>query len=172
MITTEEIFPLVNEEGDVTGQATRSRCHNGSMLLHPVVHLHVFNAAGELYLQRRSSQKDIFPNLWDSAVGGHVNPAETPEAAVMREAREELGLTGFEPVFIQKHVVETAFERELTYSFRTTTKQIPQPDGVEVSDGRFWTLEEIRSKLHQGVFTPNFEIDFELLAPPPPVGGI
>ena len=43
----EEMFPIVDEEGNITGAATRGECHGGSMLLHPVVHLHVFNAQGE-----------------------------------------------------------------------------------------------------------------------------
>ena len=37
-----ERFPIVDEEGRVIGSATRGECHNGSKLLHPVVHLHVF----------------------------------------------------------------------------------------------------------------------------------
>ena len=45
----EELFPLVDEEGNVTGSATRQTCHNGCKLLHPVVHLHVFNESGELF---------------------------------------------------------------------------------------------------------------------------
>ena len=45
------ILPLVDPAGNVIGKATRTECHNGSMLLHPVVHLHVFNEEGELYLQ-------------------------------------------------------------------------------------------------------------------------
>ncbi len=47
----EEMFPIVDEQGNITGTATRGECHNGSKLLHPVVHLHVFNSKGELYLQ-------------------------------------------------------------------------------------------------------------------------
>ena len=46
----EEMFPIVDEQGNITGAATRGECHNGSKLLHPVVHLHVFNSKGELYL--------------------------------------------------------------------------------------------------------------------------
>lgn len=42
----EELFPLVDEEGNITGAASRGECHNGSKLLHPVVHLHVFNSRG------------------------------------------------------------------------------------------------------------------------------
>ena len=78
MDNMEERFPLVDEEGTVVGVATRGACHNGSRLLHPVVHLHVFNAKGELYLQKRPEWKDIQPGKWDTAVGGHMDYGETP----------------------------------------------------------------------------------------------
>ncbi len=50
----QEMFPIVDEEGNITGAATRGECHSGSKLLHPVVHLHVFNSKGDLYLQKPS----------------------------------------------------------------------------------------------------------------------
>ena len=57
----EEWFPLVDSDGSVIGKATRKECHSGSKLLHPVIHLHVFNDAGDLFLQKRSESKDIQP---------------------------------------------------------------------------------------------------------------
>ena len=42
----QEMFPIVDEQGTITGAATRGECHSGSKLLHPVVHLHVFNSKG------------------------------------------------------------------------------------------------------------------------------
>ena len=74
----EEMFPIVDEEGNITGAATRGECHNGSKLLHPVVHLHVFNSRGELYLQKRPDWKDIQPGKWDTAVGGHIDLWSSP----------------------------------------------------------------------------------------------
>ena len=65
----EEVFPIVDEEGNVVGKASRKECHDGSKLLHPVVHLHVFDKDGRLYLQRRPDWKDIQPGKWDTAVG-------------------------------------------------------------------------------------------------------
>lgn len=62
-----EWFPLVNEEGETIGKATRKECHSGSKLLHPVIHLHIFNKDGDLYLQKRSMNKDIQPGKWDTA---------------------------------------------------------------------------------------------------------
>ncbi len=151
-----EMLPLVDAEGNVIGQATRGQCHNGSYLLHPVVHLHVFNSAGELFLQKRPDWKDIQPGRWDTAVGGHVDYDESVEAALHRETREEIGLTDFVPVFLLKYVFESARERELVHVFRTTTDQQPRLS-EEVADGCFFALDEIRTLLDHNFLTPNFE---------------
>lgn len=108
MDNLQEVFPIVDENGTLTGSATRGECHNGSMLLHPVVHLHVFNSKGDLYLQRRPAWKDIQPGKWDTAVGGHVDYGETPEEALWREVREELSITDFSPAFVCKYVFEAS----------------------------------------------------------------
>ena len=68
----DEWLPIVNEKGEVVGKATRRSCHSGSMLLHPVVHLHLINGQGDIYLQKRSMKKNFLPGMWDTAVGGHV----------------------------------------------------------------------------------------------------
>ena len=83
-----EWFPLVNEEGETIGKATRKECHSGSKLLHPVIHLHIFNKDGDLYLQKRSMNKDIQPGKWDTAVGGHIDYGESVEEALRREVLE------------------------------------------------------------------------------------
>ena len=117
---SEEMFPLVDEEGNITGAATRGECHNGSKLLHPVVHLHVFNSQGDLYLQNRPDWKDLQPGKCDTAVGGHVDLGESVEMALKREAREELGITDFTPERLMHYVFESAREKELVFTHRTT----------------------------------------------------
>ncbi|MBR0432873.1 MAG: NUDIX domain-containing protein [Bacteroidaceae bacterium] len=162
MDNQEEMFPIVDVEGRPTGSATRGECHGGSKLLHPVVHLHVFNAAGELYLQKRPSWKDIQPGKWDTAVGGHVALGETAEEALRREVREELGITDFEAVFVGKYVFESPRERELVYIYRCRYDGAICPSAVELDGGRFWTKDEIAGAMGQGVLTPNFEQEYKL----------
>lgn len=151
-----EWLPVVNAEGEVVGRATRGQCHGGSMLLHPVVHLHVFAPDGRLYLQRRPLWKDIQPGRWDTAVGGHVDWGETVDEALRREAREELGLEDFRPEFLLRYVFESRQERELVHAYKAVTEALPRPS-TELDGGAFFTEAEIRDRLDTGFFTPNFE---------------
>lgn len=159
----EEWFPLVNEAGETIGKATRKECHSGSKLLHPVVHLHIFNDAGDLYLQKRSMTKDIQPGKWDTAVGGHVDLGETVEEALRREVREELGITDFIPQLITRYIFESEIEKELVHSFRTIYNGTITPDPSELDGGRFWTAKEIKDNLGKNIFTPNFEKEYQRL---------
>lgn len=156
----QELFPIVDEQGTVIGKATRGECHNGSGLLHPVVHLHVFNSQGEVYLQKRPEWKDIQPGKWDTAVGGHIDYGETTEESLAREVNEELGITDFVPEFVAKYVFESKRERELVYVHRTTYDGEIHPSAQELDGGRFWSMQEIREAMGKDVFTPNFESEF------------
>lgn len=158
-----EWFPLVDEAGKTIGKASRQECHSGSKLLHPVVHLHVFNEAGELFLQKRSMKKDIQPGKWDTSVGGHIDYGETVEEALRREVREELGITDFTPVFMGSYVFESDVEKELVNTFRTVYTGVIKPDTEELDGGRFWKIEEIKAALGKNLFTPNFETEFSRL---------
>lgn len=88
---SEEIFDVVNDRDEVIGQAPRSEVHRRK-LKHRAVHVLVFNSRGELFLQKRSMQKDCFPGAWDSSASGHLDRGEQYDACAMREVREELGV--------------------------------------------------------------------------------
>lgn len=156
----KEWFPHVDEEGNVIGKITRGEAHSGSKLLHPVVHLHLLNSRGELFLQLRPAWKDIQPNRWDTACGGHVDFGESIEQALRREVREELGITDYEPEFLLRYVFESQRERELVHVFKTVYDGPVNISKEELAGGRFWTLQDIESHLGQGVFTPNFEQEY------------
>jgi len=87
----EEIFDVVNECDEVISQAPRSEVH-AKKLLHRAVHVLVFNARGQLFLQKRSMTKDTAKGKWDSSSSGHVDSGEDYDACAVREVWEEIGL--------------------------------------------------------------------------------
>lgn len=159
----EEWLPLVDKEGNIKGKAPRSVCHSGRGYLHPVVHLHVINKNGAIFLQKRPHSKKVQPDKWDTAVGGHVGIGETINTSLMRESEEEVGLRKFEPFFVESYIWETEIESELVYTFITKTNGKLAINKMELADGRFWKVNEIKENLGKGVFTPNFEKEFEML---------
>jgi len=87
----DEIFDIVNERDEVIGQRTRGEVHRLG-LRHRAVHVLVFNRRGEVFLQKRSMNKDTFPGAWDSSVSGHLDQGEEYDACAVRELWEEIGL--------------------------------------------------------------------------------
>lgn len=90
----EEMLTILTEELSPMGQAPREKAHREG-LLHGVVHCWIFSRrAGEpgIWFQQRAHTKKDFPGYYDLAVGGHISCGETPETAILREMREEIGL--------------------------------------------------------------------------------
>lgn len=88
---SEEWFDVVNEQDEVVDALPRREVHQLG-LRHRAVHILLFNARGELFLQQRSMTKDNWPGVWDSSSSGHVDRGEHYDATTLREVREELGV--------------------------------------------------------------------------------
>jgi 16S rRNA (adenine1518-N6/adenine1519-N6)-dimethyltransferase len=86
-----EQFDVVDEADQVIGTESRGTVHARN-LRHRAIHIFVFNARGELFLQKRSPWKDKHPGKWDSSAAGHLDAGETYAADARRELGEELGL--------------------------------------------------------------------------------
>ena len=96
-----ELVDLYDENRVPLGKTAEryARRHPGEYRM--VVHVCVFNNAGQLLIQRRTACKHIWPGKWDVTVGGGVDAGETSCQGAEREVREELGLnldlTGVRP---------------------------------------------------------------------------
>ncbi|MBO5263284.1 MAG: NUDIX domain-containing protein [Bacteroidaceae bacterium] len=157
-----EKLPIVDSEGNVISSATREECHIGTKYLHPVVHLHVFDTAGRIYLQKRPLWKDIQPGKWDTAVGGHVGYGEEIATALEREAQEEIGVKVTEPTFLLRYLFESEREKELVYVYKVDYDGEVCPSD-ELDGGRFWEIAEVRSAMGKGILTPNFEHEIAMV---------
>ena len=158
-----EYFPIVEPNGLVIGRSTREYCHGGAKPLHPVIHVHIIDRFSRIYLQKRSMKKDIQPGKWDTAVGGHVSYGESIVEAVYREAYEELRLIEFNPIHIETYQFESPVEKEMVSIFAAVGSYELTPDLDEVDEGRWWPVEEIDANMGKGVFTPNFESEFQMI---------
>ncbi len=159
----DELFDIVDEKGRIIGRATRREVHGNPQLIHPVVHLHIVNDRGQLYLQKRASHKDLYPGLWDTAVGGHVRSGESIALALNRETQEELGIRPQAPQPLFQYLMRNSLESELVHVFKMRHNGPFTPNPEEVETGRFFSVFEIKKLLGQGVLTPNFEQEFQIL---------
>jgi isopentenyl-diphosphate delta-isomerase type 1 len=139
----EEIFDVVNERDEVIGRAPRREVHRTG-LRHRAIHVFVFNARGEVFLQKRSMSKDSSPGLWDSSASGHLDSGEDYDASAVRELREEIGLTtGIAPrrVFKVGPCAETGQEFVWLYQCESEGPFTLHPE--EIERGEWFASERI-----------------------------
>jgi isopentenyl-diphosphate delta-isomerase len=142
---SEEIFDVVDESDRVVGQATRREVHARG-LHHRAVHVIVHDAAGRVFLQRRSFSKETSPGCWDSSCSGHVDTGEDYATAARRELGEELGWhdakVPLRPLLLLPTSDFTGHEFIQVYLLGPVAGPFTlHPE--EIIDGRWFTPEEI-----------------------------
>ncbi len=134
-----ELLDVVDRHDRVVARCTRGEVHRRD-LLHRSTHLLVFNGAGEVFLQKRSLAKDNNPGLWDSSVAGHVDAGESYDDCVLREAREEIGLSlGAPPERLFKLAASPATGYEFSWIYRCNAQGPFRLDPDEIDDGGWFT---------------------------------
>jgi len=88
---TNETLVMVDNEDNVLGREPRQICHEGYGKAHRAISTLIFNHKGEVLLQQRSKQKQLWPGYWDVSCATHVHPEETYESAGERRLPQELG---------------------------------------------------------------------------------
>ncbi len=140
---SEEIFDIVNDRDEVIGQAPRSEVHARG-LWHRAIHVLVYNARGQVFLQKRSLKKDTAKGKWDSSSSGHVDTGEDYDPCAVREVREEIGLVLERPperLFKIAACRETGWE--FCWVYRCTAEGPFQLHPDEIETGDWFTPEEV-----------------------------
>lgn len=158
---TEEYFEIVNQQGEVLGVASRAACHSNPALIHRVIHVLVFNSAGLLLLQKRSSSKDIQPGKWDTSVGGHLAVGETFEEAAYREMNEELSIQNVPIHFLYQYIWRTEVETEVVRTFHCRFDGEIFYDRDEIEGVCFWDMDVLLSQIDTVLFTPNLREELQ-----------
>ncbi|MCL2791821.1 MAG: NUDIX domain-containing protein [Spirochaetaceae bacterium] len=161
---TEEMIQLCDADGIPQGSASRSVCHKDPSMIQMVIHLLIFNSKGDIFLQKRAKTKETYPDMWDTAVGGHVAAGEDAYTALVRESKEELGIDLKNAEFICKQLNKDNTETELSFVYKMIYDGPFHIDNNEVIEGCFFSIKEIKEKLGKNIFTPNFEKQFKTLA--------
>jgi isopentenyldiphosphate isomerase len=145
--TDHEILEVVTMDDRVVGTATRSEIH-AKGLIHRAVHIFVFNESGQIYIQRRSEDKDRHPSKLDSSAAGHVDPGESYTDAAIRELDEELGLR--EPVAeVLGVTARPGTDNEHVRLFRVLTTASPRPNTEEVQWGGFMSRRDLTQLMRE-----------------------
>ncbi len=156
----EEMFDVVDEHDEVVNTLPRGEVHSRD-LRHRAVHVLLFNAAGEIFLQKRSIWKDRNPTLWDSSTAGHVDSGEDYETAAHREMMEEIGIdTTITPICKFGCGADTGYE--FLQIFRGFHNGPFTFAPTEVEGGAFFPVQQVSDWLaaYPEDFTPIFRQAF------------
>lgn len=160
-----EWFDVVDESDQVIGREQRALVH-AKGLRHRAVHILLFNAKGEVFLQKRSQWKDMHPNTWDSSCSGHVDSGEDYDVSADRELGEELGLVR-RPILKRLFKIEARPEtgQEFVWVYRGECEGPFQLHPEEISEGRFVAAEELNRWIAEKPeqFAPAFRFLWNLL---------
>jgi isopentenyldiphosphate isomerase len=139
----DEIFDVVNAQDEVIGSRSRSEVHRLG-LMHRAVHVLVYNSRGQVFLQKRSMQKDRQPGLWDSSASGHLASGEDYDACAVRELIEELGLTPpSKPERLFKLPASPQTDQEHVWVYRCQAEGPFTLHPEEIETGNWFTPDEI-----------------------------
>ena len=142
----DELLDVVNDNDEVTGQAMRSMVHQQG-LQHRGVHVFLFNAQGEMLIQKRSADRANSPSLLDCSVSEHVKAGEGYREAAVRGLSEEMGVEDIELKPVGKIKMEYGpndNEISFIYEGRVDPARV-KFDPVEISEVCYMSLAEIRA---------------------------
>ncbi|MFB7208669.1 NUDIX hydrolase [Streptomyces sp. NPDC056255] len=155
MTPSDEILDIVDENDVVVGQAPRGEA-TARGLRHRCAFIEVRDAQGRLFVHRRTPGKLVFPSRYDMFVGGVVGAGESYDEAALREAEEELGVSGLprpEPLF--KFLYETAEHSWWSYVYQVRCELPVNPQAEEVDWYAFLTDDELARRIGDWEWVPD-----------------
>ncbi|MFJ4789476.1 NUDIX hydrolase [Streptomyces sp. NPDC088794] len=164
MNPADEILDIVDEHDRVIGQSPRGEAY-AEGLRHRCVFIQARDAEGRLFVHRRTPVKLVFPSLYDMFVGGVVGAGESYDTAALREAEEELGVSGLPaPEFLFKFLYDNGAGQSwwsAVYEVRCELPVSPQVEEVAWHD--FLPDEEVERRLTEWEWVPDGLAAYERL---------
>ena len=135
----DELIDQVDKNDQIIGTTLKSKAHKDPSIIHREVAIVVFNKKGEVLLQQRSMKKRNDPGHWKMTAAGHIGAGEDPKLAIIREVKEELGIT-IKPVYYNKIFREYRDQETRFFWLYYSVLKEEQPlvlDKEEVMDARW-----------------------------------
>jgi 8-oxo-dGTP pyrophosphatase MutT (NUDIX family) len=152
--SADEAVQIVDLDNRITGECPRSLMR-AQRLIHRACYILVFNERGELFVQKRTMTKDIYPGYWDIAAGGVVLAGESYETSAERELLEELGISGVCPEFKFDSYFSDRDNRVWGRIFTCLHEGPFRLQAEEIEFGRFMTADEALDLCTREPFTPD-----------------
>ncbi|MFI9310182.1 NUDIX hydrolase [Streptomyces triculaminicus] len=154
-LAADEVLDVVDEHDRVVGRAPRGEVY-AKGLIHRCVFVQARDARGRIFVHRRTDRKLVFPSRYDMFVGGVLGTGESYDEAALREAEEELGVSGLPaPTPLFRFLYEGPGGRwwSAVYEVRCELPVAPQEEEVAWWD--FLAEEELRSRLDAWEWVPD-----------------
>ncbi|MCP3817250.1 NUDIX domain-containing protein [Streptomyces sp. A3M-1-3] len=154
-MAADEILDIVDEQDRVVGQAPRGEATEKG-LRHRCAFVLARDAGGRIFVHRRTATKLVFPSLYDMFVGGVVGAGESYDEAALREAEEELGVSGLpRPVPLFKFLYESPEHSWWSYVYEVRCDLPVNPQVEEVAWHGFLTEDEVERRLEEWEWVPD-----------------
>lgn len=153
--SADEALDIVDEHDQVVGQALRGEAY-ARRLRHRCVFILARDGAGRVFVHRRTAGKLVFPSMYDMFVGGVVGAGESYDEAALREAEEELGVSGLpEPERLFTFLYETAEHNWWSAVYQVRCDLPVNPQVEEVAWHAFLTEQELERRLDEWEWVPD-----------------
>ncbi|MFB7273591.1 NUDIX domain-containing protein [Streptomyces sp. NPDC056244] len=165
MSAADEILDIVDEDDRVVGRAPRGEMY-AKGLRHRCVFVFVRDADDRVFVHRRTAEKLAFPSLYDMFVGGVVGSGESYDEAALREAEEELGVSGLDrpvPLFPFRYDAEDGSIRENAFVYTVRCELPVNPQAEEVAWHAFLREEELERRIGEWAWVPDGLAAYERL---------
>ncbi|KAA1428665.1 NUDIX hydrolase [Nocardioides antri] len=156
MSSADEMLDIVDEHDAVVGQARRADAYARG-LRHRCVFIEVKDPQGRVFVHRRTATKLVFPSLYDMFVGGVVGAGEAYDDAALREAEEELGVSGLpRPVLLFRFLFDDGGVRRWWSAVYEVRCDVPvRPQAEEVAWSAFLPEDELQRRLDEWPWVPD-----------------
>ena len=157
---TDELLILVDRQDNELGFASKAECHTGSGLLHRAFSIFIFNSSGQVLLQQRSQDKELWNLYWSNSCCSHPRQGEQIENAAHRRVMEELSID-CELHYLYKFFYREPFEQKGS-EHELCSVFVGRHDGkvsiniTEIADWKFIDTKELSRSIDQcpEIYTP------------------